>query len=95
MIDYWLMIHASRRMTTLILCLARVDTMPKDGRYHGIEIPLWEALEEIASGVFENARLNDEYAGDGCLYDVHDDWLLITDCWLLIIHSANNKLVFN
>ena len=66
------MIHASRRMTTLILCLARVDTMPKDGRYFLIELSLRETLEEIATGVFEYSRLNDEHAGDGCLYDVHD-----------------------
>ena len=71
MIDYWLMIHASRRMTTLIFCLARVDTMPKDGRYHGIEIPLWETLEEVTTGVFEYARLNDEHAGDICFYYLH------------------------
>ena len=58
--------------------------MPKDGRYHGIEIPLWEALEEIAAGVFEDTGLNDEYAGDICLYDVHDYWLLIDDCWWMI-----------
>ena len=44
---------------------------------------------------YNYAGLKDEHTGDGCLYDVHDDWLLITDCWLLIIHSANNKLVFN
>ena len=56
------MIHASRRMTTLILCLVRVHTMPKDGRYNGIEFPLREALEEVAAGVFEYAGLNDENA---------------------------------
>ena len=48
-------------MTTLILYLARVDTMPKDGRYHGIEIPLRETLEEVTAGVFEYAQLNDEH----------------------------------
>ena len=56
--------------------------MPKDGRYFLVKLPLWEALEEVASGVFEYARLNNEHAGDGCLYNVHDDWLLIDD-WLL------------
>ena len=47
--------------------------MPKDGRYLFIEFSLREALEEIATGVFEDTRLNNEDAGDGCLYDVHDD----------------------
>ena len=56
------MIHASHRMTTLILCLARVDTMPKDGRYHGIEIRLRETLEEVTAGVFEDTGRNDEHA---------------------------------
>ena len=65
------MINASRRMTTLILYLARVDTMPKDGRYHGIEIPLRETLEEVTAGVFEETGLNDEHAGDICLYNFH------------------------
>ena len=49
-----------------------VDTMPKDGSYLIIESPLREALEEVSSGVFEDTGLNDEDAGDGCLYDVHD-----------------------
>ena len=47
--------------------------MPKNGRYFLIELSLRETLEEIASGVFEYAGLNDEDAGDGCLYDIHDD----------------------
>ena len=46
--------------------------MPKDGRYFLIEFPLREALKEIATGVFEDTGLNDEHAGDGRLYDVHD-----------------------
>ena len=50
----------------------KVDTMPKDGRYFLIKLPLREALEKVATGVFEDARLNDENAGDGCLYYVHD-----------------------
>ena len=54
-----------------LVVLHEVDTMPKDGRYLLIEFSLREALEEIASGVFEDARLNDEHARDGCLYDVH------------------------
>ena len=54
-----------------LVVLHEVDTMPKDGRYFLIELSLREALEEVASGVFEYARLNDEHAGDGCLYDVH------------------------
>ena len=41
-----------------------MDTMPKDGRYFLIKFPLREALEEIAAGVFEDAGLNDERAGD-------------------------------
>ena len=56
--------------------------MPKDGRYFLVKFSLREALEEITAGVFEDARLNNEHAGDGCLYNVHDDWLLIDD-WLL------------
>ena len=58
------MINASRRMTTLILYLARVDTMPKDGRYLLVKLSLREALEEVTSGVFEYAGLNNEHAGD-------------------------------
>ena len=53
------------------IVLHKVDAMPKYGRHFIIEFPLREALEEIASGVFEDARLNDEHARDGCLYDVH------------------------
>ena len=60
-------------MITLIRCLERVDTMPKDGRYFLVEFPLRETLEEVASGVFEDARLNDEDAGDICLNYIHDD----------------------
>ena len=56
-----------------------MDTMPKDGRYFLVKLPLWEALEEIAAGVFEYTWLNDEHAGDWCFYYVHDDWLLIND----------------
>ena len=47
--------------------------MPKDGRYFLVKLPLREALEEIAAGVFEDTGLNDEHAGDICLYYVHDD----------------------
>ena len=45
--------------------------MPKDGRYFLVEFPLREALEEIAAGVFEYTGLNDEHAGDICLYYFH------------------------
>ena len=45
--------------------------MPKDGRYFLVEFPLRETLEEVAAGVFEYARLNDEHAGDICLYYFH------------------------
>ena len=59
-------------MKTLIRCLARVDTMPKDGSNHGIKLPLREALEEITTGVFEYSGLNDEHTGDICLNYIHD-----------------------
>ena len=36
-----------------------------------IEFSLRETLEEIASGVFEYARLNDEHAVDICFYYFH------------------------
>ena len=49
-------------MMTLDRCLARVDTMPKYGRYFLVELPLREALEEITFGVSKYARLNDEHA---------------------------------
>ena len=45
--------------------------MPKDGRYFLIELSLREALEEVATGVFEDAWLNDEDAGDICIYYFH------------------------
>ena len=45
--------------------------MPKYGRYFIIEFFLREALEEIASGIFEYAWLNDEHARDICLYYIH------------------------
>ena len=57
-------------MMTLDRCLARVDTMPKYGRYFLVELPLREALEEVAAGVFEYTWLNDEHTGDFCLYYV-------------------------
>ena len=46
-------------------------TVSKDGRYLLVEFPLRKTLEEVATGVFEDARLNDEHAGDTCLYDIH------------------------
>ena len=46
--------------------------MSKYGRNFIIKFPLRETLEEVVSGVFEYTGLNNEYAGDGCLYDVHD-----------------------
>ena len=54
-----------------LVVLHEVDTMPKNRRYFLIELSLREDLEEVASGVFEYTGLNDEHAGDGCLYDVH------------------------
>ena len=53
--------------------------MSKDGRYFLVKLSLRETLEEIASGVFEDAGLNDEHAGDGRFYYIHDYWLLMTD----------------
>ena len=54
-----------------LVVLHEIDTVPKDGRYFLIELSLREALEEVAAGVFEYARLNDEHAGDGCLNYFH------------------------
>ena len=54
--------------------LHEVDTMPKDGRNFLIELSLREALEEVATGVFEYAGLNDEHARDMCLNYIHDYW---------------------
>ena len=45
--------------------------MPKDGLYFLVELSLREALEEVATGVFEDSRLNNEHAGDICLYYIH------------------------
>ena len=47
------------------------DTMPKDGRYFLVKLPLREALEEIAAGVFEYTGLNDEHAVDICIDYFH------------------------
>ena len=46
--------------------------MPKDGRYFLVKFSLREALEEVATRVFEDTGLNDEHAGDICLYYIHD-----------------------
>ena len=54
-----------------LVVLHEVDTMPKDGRYFLVKLSLREALEEVASGVFEYARLNNENAGDICFYYLH------------------------
>ena len=54
-----------------------MDTVPKDGRYLIIKFSLREALEEIASGVFEYTWLNDEHAGDICFYYFHFQILLL------------------
>ena len=61
--------------------------MSQDRSYFFFKHSLAEALEEVATGVFEDTGLNDEHAGDGCLYDVHDYWLLIIDYWWLIIRK--------
>ena len=51
--------------------LHEVDTMPKDGRYLLVKFPLREALEEVATWVFEYSGLNDEHTRDICLYYFH------------------------
>ena len=51
--------------------------MPKYGSYLFIEFSLREALEEIASGVFEDAWLNDEHAIKFCFYYFHRLILLL------------------
>ena len=50
--------------------------MPKYGRNLFIELSLREALEEIASGVFEYTWLNDEHAVDICLYYFHNELII-------------------
>ena len=45
--------------------------MPKDGSYLIIELSLRETLEEITTGVFEYAGLNEEHARDMCFYYFH------------------------
>ena len=45
--------------------------MPKYGRNFLVKLSLRETLKEIAAGVFEYAGLNDEHAGDICLYYFH------------------------
>ena len=46
--------------------------MPKYGRNFLVNLSLRETLKELAAGVFEDTGLNDEHAGDICLYDIHD-----------------------
>ena len=46
--------------------------MPRYRRYLLVKLSLRKTLEEIATGVFEDTGLNDEHAGDICLYDIHD-----------------------
>ena len=47
------------------------NTMSNDGSYLIFEFPLGEALEEVATGVFEDTGLNNEHAGDICFYNFH------------------------
>ena len=54
--------------------------MSNDGRYFIIEFPLREALEEVASGVFEYTGLNNELARDICFYYFHKNFLNYTLC---------------
>ena len=42
-----------------------------------VKLPLRDALEEIAAGVFEDTGLNDEHVGDICLYYFHSNDLSI------------------
>ena len=55
-----------------LVVLHEVDTMPKYGRNFLVKLSLRETLEEVATGVFEYTGLNDEHAGDICLYYIHD-----------------------
>ena len=41
--------------------------MSNDGSFLIIEFPLGEVLKEVASGVIEYTRLNDEHAWDVCI----------------------------
>ena len=50
--------------------------MPKYGLYFLIKLSLREALEEVASGVFEYTGLNDEHAVDICLNYVHNTTII-------------------
>ena len=54
-----------------LIVLHKVDTVPKNGRYFLIELSLWEALKEVAAGVFEDTGLNDEHAVYWCFYYFH------------------------
>ena len=51
--------------------------MPKYGRNFFVKLSLREALEEVASSVFEDAWLNDEHAVDICFYYFHIQILLL------------------
>ena len=51
--------------------------MPRYRRYLLVKLSLRKTLEEIATGVFEYARLNDEHAVDICLYYFHSNDLSI------------------
>ena len=59
-----------RRMTST-RCLARSGYYAQEWALLYYRIPLREALEEIAAGVFEDTGLYDEHAGDICLYYIH------------------------
>ena len=48
-----------------------MDTVPKDGNNSLVEISLRETLEEVATGVFEYAGLNDEHTVYWCFYYFH------------------------
>ena len=68
------------------------NIMSNDGSFLIIEFPLWEALEEVASGVFEYSGLNDEHARDIYFYNFHkknDDLLLI----LIDIFSQAHQVI--
>ena len=46
------------------IVLHKVYAMPKYGRYFLVKFSLGEALEKIASRIFEDAWLNDEHTVD-------------------------------
>ena len=54
-----------------LVILAEVNTVSQDWGNLLFKLSLAEALEEVATGVFEDAGLNDEHVGNICLYYFH------------------------